>query len=201
VTDVTDLRVQVDELIGLLTQLRAEIGQPARRDQENHVKTKIPASPAPWNDLVANLVYDVEAGARDHESKLLWIAFSQQRHRPPTVAGSTRSLRELPDLIAHVERQFPERKAPRHAEADLRTWGRECRLLLDQARAGDERPCQAPGGLVCPVCERPLWLPAGWDTVQVSKVRAYCLTCRDENGRRLDWAADAWIGALNGGAA
>jgi hypothetical protein len=37
--------------------------------------------------------------------------------------------------------------------------------------------------------------------VQVSKVRAYCLTCRDEDGRRLDWAADAWIGALNGGAA
>lgn len=191
-----ELRAQVVELAMLLDLIRLEISQPARRDTENHAKSKISASPAPWNDEAAMLVLEVEAGARDHEQKLARIGYAGFVHRGVTTAGSTLALHHLPDLIMLVRSKCPERMAPGHAEADLRAWGRRSRILLDQARSGDQPWTRAPGGITCIYCNRPLWLEPGWMQHQTPSV--FCRVCRDpQTGKLMDWPNLTWLGVVN----
>jgi len=193
--EATDLAVLVEEIVELHRELSAEISQPTRRDVETHARSAVSASPAPWNDEAAGWVLTVEAGARDHEQMLTRIAFNGPSIRATTTAGSLLALRHLPWLIGHVQDAHPARKAARHAANDLAAWARQGRILLDQAKPGDEPWTNAPGSLTCPHCDKPLYLPPG--ALNQTRPSIYCVSCRDDNGRRIEFDNLTWLGVLN----
>lgn len=211
VVDVEMARACVDELIGtdrLLERVAALVPEPSGsgpRDRAGRGQggEKVIGSPAPWNDEAAGLVMVIHAGAREVEGNLSWLLFSRLLHRSGSDVHTRRALRNIPDLLAAAAEKFPGHWSIRDGERQLRSWPRQCRALLDEARWGEERWTAAPGGLRCPHCDRRLVLRPGWE--RESEPPVWCRGCPvelegDEFARpSRSWPADAWIATLNEG--
>ncbi len=205
--DVHTFRACVDELIGT-DQLLERVAQLLHHDQTPGLQDTAlakrptrPAPPAPWNDHAAAVLLDIHAGARDVEANLTRLAFSRTLTRSGSDIHTRRALRNIPDLIAHCGALFPDHWVVASSTKQLLAWPRSCRLLLDEARWGEEPWTKAPGGLRCPHCQRRLLLAPGWDKEQQPPV--WCIGCPvelegDERAfPRRQWPADTWLGRLN----
>lgn len=216
--DTDELRACVDELVGhdrLLARIAEEIPQvDSTGNHDRHGRgqgtAKIIGSPAPWNEHAAELLLGIHAAARRHERGLTLVLFSRARFRSGSDTDTTACLRALPDLVTAAAEKFPDHQPiqTRHGATvnwrtvrrDLLAWPRQCRLLLDEARWGEEPWTRAPGDLSCPHCARRLILRPGWERDPAPHV--WCLRCPatlDDHGQpaTLSWPADAWIAVLN----
>jgi hypothetical protein len=208
--DVETIRSCVDELIGRdrlldrVAELIPEPGETGPRDRNGRGQggTKVIGSPAPWNDEAAGLVFTIHAGAREIEADLTQLLFSRRRlSRSGSDVHTRRALRNIPDLLAVATERFPGHWAGPYAARQLVSWPRACRLVLDEARWGEERWSSAPGGLRCPHCDRRLLLRPGWEHETDPPV--WCRACPaelegdEERFPSRSWPADAWIATLN----
>lgn len=209
--DVDILRACVDELIGadrLLARVAgllydeavpgpSELGQAKRA-------VKKPAAPAPWNDEAAGVLFVIHAGAREMEADLSRLLFGRRLSRSGSDAHTRRALLNIPDLVSAAVQRFPGHWVPAGAARQVLSWPRACRLILDEARWGEEPWTRAPGGLRCPHCARRLVLAPGWE--RESSPPVWCRSCPaelegDEYPRpHRSWPAAAWIATLNDGA-
>lgn len=157
---------------------------------------KQPVAPTPWNDAAAGFVTDVHAGAREHESALTLLLFRSARFRGGADEATAGALRALPDLIlAAADRHGRQHHIPSEAARALRSWPRQARRLLDEARYGEEPWTRAPGGLRCPYCNRRLELRPGWDREPSPAI--WCRRCpASEDHESRSWPADAWLAVL-----
>lgn len=163
---------------------------------------KISGSPAPWDDAVAGLLFDIHAGARGHETGLTLLLHNAARYRGESDANTAACLLRLPDLILAAYDRDPHHPSHRRAARDLLAWPRRVRAVLDEARKDEEAWTRAPGRLTCPYCERRLLLKPGWEHEWNPPV--WCRSCparlEGEEGRAVvhrEWPAGAWLAVLN----
>ncbi len=175
-------------------RLVALLPEPSAMIQEGKAHRKISASPPPWRQEAASLLFEIHAAVREHEATLVWLAFSGTRRRSGSDLHTRRAMRELPDLIMVCHDRFPLHNAPHRAAADLLGWPRRARVLFDEIRDDEQQPTKAPGRLFCTYCESRLLIEPGWQHNPTPHV--WCPRCRDSEGQVVSWPADAWLGVL-----
>ena len=207
--DIDSIRACIDELVGTdrllerVAELVPEPGESGPKDRAGRGQggTKVTGSPAPWNEEAAGLVFVIHAGARQVEADLTRLLFSRSLSRSGSDVHTRRALRNIPDLLAVAAERFPEHWAVRASARQVVSWPRSCRLLLDEARWGEEPWTRAPGGLCCPHCSRRLVLAPGWE--REAEPPVWCRGCPvvledDERARpNRSWPAAGWIAVLN----
>ncbi|MGV3564170.1 MAG: hypothetical protein ACO1ON_12910 [Nocardioides sp.] len=183
----TDLLPRLQDLIPATdTILESQIGS----------RRKAPAAPLPWNDAAAMLYFEIHGDARRFESLLTLRLFGTAKYRPGTDTHTHECINRLPVLIDHGHANALD---PHLDLADptnaLLTWPKQIRLMLDEARPGEEPITRVPGDTRCPYCAAPLYLGAGWKALEENAL-AICRRCRDTDGRPLTWPVTERLGNL-----
>lgn len=202
--EVTDDIWSLIHPTGYLTRIRRLLPEPGTPGQsESSTSHKVIGSPAPWNDEAAGILFDVHAGARQHEKRLrVELGFGSLR-RGPTDRATRAALFALADLVraAHTRHLDSARPEVERTARDLNRWARICRRILDDdPNPNDITVTHAPGNLKCPGCGRRLVLKPGWQYEQSPSL--WCLRCPDSrdddnpHGVDLSWPATEWIAML-----
>lgn len=195
-TAIKDL-VGRDRLYQRLRDLITEQGTTLESTIGSHTKHLAP--PIPWNEPAALLYMDIHAGAREHEANLTLMLFARAVFRGPADTLTVTILERLAVLLAaaHDAGRW-DHHVVQNAAAQVTRWPVLVRRLLDESRPSEIPWTRAPGGLRCPHCASVLQLPPGWQYAG-DRAEVVCRNpeCRDDDGHRRQWAADAWLGRLN----
>ena len=127
---------------------------------------------------------------------LTLLLFHRAAYRPGSIEQTVDSLSRLPVLLEHAHAQGldPDADMLDEIERALLRWPGQVRMLLDEARSGDEGPTLVPGGAKCPTCGSRLRMSPGWDLPgAASNARAHCPLCRDDDGELRSWPAEEWL--------
>lgn len=205
--DLDALADDIWSLIGgssYLDRIRDLLDKPATHviGDSGRVKSKVIGSPAPWNDEAAGILFEIHAGTRRHEVALRRTLDFNPIRRGSSELQTVASLSSLPDLVRAVVARGLDLDVADRAALDVARWPRICRSILDDDPLPTERPnTKAPGGLLCPHCNRRLVLRHGWQH-DVKSQQLWCIRCPTTidddhpHGRDLSWEPDAWIAVL-----
>lgn len=196
-SDTTDLTTACAETLELLPRLAELIPEPTNTANDDTPRGKRVHAPLPWNEPAAGLYYEIHADARTFERNLTLRLFKRATYRPGTDDHTREVITRLPDLIAHAHDCGLDPKADQ-LDTMTRTilrWPVQVRAILDEARPDETPWTRAPGNLVCPYCDRALWLSPGWQKAQ-GQVDVICRTCHDDTGALRRWAPNAWLARL-----
>jgi hypothetical protein len=185
---IEDLYLAATELVDLLPELAALVPEPSARVESESAPggSKRVAAPAPWNDAAAMVFYEIHGDARRFESLLTLRLFGRAKFRPGSGPHTVDCIRRLPVLIDHGRAQHLDDMDLADVTSALLAWPRRVRVLLGQARPGDERATPVPGGAVCPYCGERLVLSSGWRALEAN-ASAECRRCRDDDGHPMRW--------------
>jgi hypothetical protein len=197
VTDIEALYAAARELTNdLLPRLAALIpDKPTVTESQIGSHGKALSAPLPWNDRAAMLYYEIHGDVRRYESLLTLRLFGKARFRPGTDAHTDECIGRLPVLIAHgIEKNLDELDLVDVVSA-LKGWPKQIRSVLDEAKPGEEPWANAPGGLTCPDCAKPLKvIPGGTD---IAGIHLTCRRCTTSEGERRTLTPAQWLPMLN----
>lgn len=153
------------------------------------------AAPIPWNEPAALLYLEIHGDTRRYENLLTLRLFQHAKYRPGTDEHTTESISRLPVLIAHGREKGLSGMDLDDVTKALTTWPIRIRAQLDEPREDELRWAKAPGGLVCPYCDKALEVPPGWDKASTAP-DLLCRRCSDADGHHRRYAPDLWLGLL-----
>ena len=168
---------------------------------------KVTGSPAPWNNVVGDLIMDIHAGVRRWADKLDDLVGAQRQARGSSTVGTIVALKRIVVRVEQIERMSPAvldvDRAAADATLQLSNWARRCRQQLCELRDYEQPWTRAPGRLRCPnpitdrlpglgTCNAALWLAPGWERQVKPPVYCRATRCADEHGAPYEWAFDTW---------
>lgn len=176
--DVTQLRLDCEALADLVDDLEALMPEPVADPSVGTQNRQKATSSPPWHPEAALVYFDIHAGVRDLEDKLLHVITGHPRSRGGTVDNTKHALNAIPDLAAAA--------GPPHADEAIRraaSWLRQAKQLhdIDQRDKWDplpRRPKSTPP--VCPYCRT---FALRWNR-RTGEVRCTNHDCQDPKGHR-----------------
>lgn len=186
------LAADIDRLLQLLPDLAALLPEPvADPTSGTSSRHKVSGSPAPWHAEAAAVLFDVHAGARALEDKLLEIVTGRTpRGRGSSDANTRAALEAIPDLAAAAGEPHD-----RYAAGQVARWLRCAEEIRDVDARDKWTPVPTIPGHApppCPYCDT----YAMRMNRRTGVVRCTNPECRDPEGHRP--AARMEYGRLSG---
>lgn len=198
------MNVDIEELYAIAREVTTELlprlaalipDKPTVLESQIGSHGKALAPPMPWNDTAAMLYYEIHGDARRYESLLTIRLFGKAKFRPGTDAHTTECVNRLPVLIAHGVDKNLDHLDLVDVTGALKGWPKQIRAILDEAQPGEEPWANAPGGLTCPHCTKPLKvIPGG---TELSEINLTCRRCKTDEGEAHTWEPTKWLPMLN----